>query len=337
MSFILLFATGYAAEIKNLTSGQSGERGFVQYDLVGKLGEKEADVTVFAEIGGERYPAGKLSLSGDFGANVNIGKGKRFYWDFLKDFPAGFDGEVSWDVEASGAPVATAPPATAQTVAKSGRLQESPLRDLTTGMEFVSVPAGCFSVKDTQVCVDAFRLGKYEVTQGQYQKIMGTNPSYFSSCGEDCPVEQVRWDDAQAFISRLNNQSGRRYRLPTEAEWHYACTSGGKSEEYCGGNNVDTVAWYKGNSGSKTHPVGQKQPNGLGLHDMSGNVGEWVQDWYGDKYPSSQRNPTGPSSGNHHLARGGSWRYNVSASYRSGINVPNRGGPIGFRLVFPVQ
>jgi len=108
--FFVLLNTGHAAEVKNITSGQSGERGFVQYDLVGKLGEKEADVTVFLEIGGERYPAGKLSLSGDFGVKVKIGTGKRFYWDFLKDFPAGFDGEVSWDVEASGgAPAAVAP------------------------------------------------------------------------------------------------------------------------------------------------------------------------------------------------------------------------------------
>jgi len=220
----------------------------------------------------------------------------------------------------------------------------SPLQAFTdkiTGMVFAPVPAGCFNPGggSTQVCLDAFSIGKYEVTQGQYKRIMGSNPSHFSSCGDDCPVEKVSWDDAQSFISRLNSQSGRNYRLPTEAEWQYACTSGGKNEEYCGGNDVDAVAWYKENSGGKTHRVGTKQPNGLGVYDMSGNVWEWVQDWYGSNYPSSGSNPTGASSGSNRVLRGGSWGYetaDVRASIR-GSTPGDRSLNLGFRLVSPVQ
>jgi formylglycine-generating enzyme required for sulfatase activity len=137
--------------------------------------------------------------------------------------------------------------------------------DPITGMEFVPVPQGCFTANGKQTCINAFHIGKFEVTQGQYKRIMGSNPSRFSSCGDDCPVEMVSWDDAQSFISKLNSQAGKRFRLPTEAEWEYACRSGGKNEAYCGGNDVNAVAWYDNISGSKTHAVGQKQPNGLGI------------------------------------------------------------------------
>ncbi|MEI6205990.1 MAG: SUMF1/EgtB/PvdO family nonheme iron enzyme [Desulfuromonadales bacterium] len=206
--------------------------------------------------------------------------------------------------------------------------------------EFVTVPAGCFNANSSQVCLDSFRIGTYEVTQGQYRRIMGSNPSHFSSCGDDCPVEEVSWDDAQSFISRLNSQTGGRYRLPTETEWEYACRSGGRNEEYCGGNEVGAVAWYDGNSGSKTHPVGQKQPNGLGIYDMSGNVWEWVQDRYDKNYPSSSRNPTGASLGSNRVNRGGSWlsdtEYARAANRR--YNSPGlRNAGVGFRLASPVQ
>ncbi|MEI6206879.1 MAG: caspase family protein [Desulfuromonadales bacterium] len=209
----------------------------------------------------------------------------------------------------------------------------------TTGMEFVSVPAGCFTANGKQTCIDAFRIGTYEVTQGQYRRIMGSNPSSFSSCGDDCPVEQVSWDDAQSFISRLNSQTDKQFRLPTEAEWEYACRSGGKNEEYCGGNDVGAVAWYSKNSDIKTHRVGQKQPNGLGIYDMSGNVREWVQDWFGT-YPSSDNNPIGASSGSNRVSRGGSWSYSAEyarAAYRYADSPDYRYFILGFRLASPVQ
>ena len=159
------------------------------------------------------------------------------------------------------------------------------LTDPTTGMAFVPVRGGCFQMGDTfgkgypdekpvhQACVSDFAIGRYSVTQGEWKQVMGNNPSKFSSCGDDCPVEQVSWEDAQSFIQRLNSRSGKEYRLPTEAEWEFACRSGGKKEMYCGGDNINAVAWFSGNSGRKTHPVGQKQPNGLGLYDMEPSVG----------------------------------------------------------------
>ncbi|MGY6215744.1 formylglycine-generating enzyme family protein [Methylolobus aquaticus] len=124
-------------------------------------------------------------------------------------------------------------------------------------------------------------MGKYEVTQGEWRAVMGNNPSGFSGC-DDCPVEQVSWNDTQEYLVRLNQQTGKDYRLPTEQEWYAACQAGGRSE-YCGSDNIFAVAWFDGNSGNTTHPVGQKQPNGWGLYDMSGNVFEWTDScWDGD-------------------------------------------------------
>jgi formylglycine-generating enzyme required for sulfatase activity len=187
-----------------------------------------------------------------------------------------------------------------------------------------------------EVCVDDFYIGKYEVTQDQYQKITGSNPSSFK--GGNRPVEQVSWNDAQSYIRQLNSKSGKGYRLPTEAEWEYAARSGGRNETYAGGSNADTVAWYRSNSGSQTHPVGQKQPNGLGLYDMSGNVWEWCFDWYGNYPSSTQRNPQGPSSGSYRVIRGGSWinfaRY-ARAANRGRYTPGDRSNYLGFRLVLP--
>ena len=138
---------------------------------------------------------------------------------------------------------------------------------------------------------------------------MGNNPSYFK--GDKRPVESVSWNSVQDYIRKLNKMTGRNYRLPTEAEWEYACRSGGKNQTYCGSNNIDSVAWYSDNSGSGTHSVGQKDPNGLGLYDMTGNVWEWVQDRDGYYYyrSSPTNDPKGPSGGTYRVIRGGSWGY----------------------------
>lgn len=158
-----------------------------------------------------------------------------------------------------------------------------------------------------QVTLGSYAIGKYPVTQALWKAVMGNNPSYFK--GDDLPVEKVSWDDCREFIKRLNKLTGKTFRLPTEAEWEYAARGGQKSKgyKYSGSNNIDEVAWYGANSGSKTHPVGQKKPNELGLYDMSGNVWEWCHDWFGD-YPSvPQTNPTGPTGGSGRVCRGGSW------------------------------
>jgi formylglycine-generating enzyme required for sulfatase activity len=256
--------------------------------------------------------------------------------------PASAPSPVVASASASPPPTLSSAPRPVSTISGRG------FTDTVTGMEFVPVPAGCFQMGDTfgdgdsdekpvhEVCLDAFSMGKFEVTQGQWKKVMGSNPSRFK--GSQNPVEQVSWNDAQEFIRKLNQQTGKTYRLPTEAEWEYACRSGGKNEKYCGGDNLDSLARYNKNNGSTTHSVGQKQANGLGLYDMSGNVWEWCSDRLGLYAPGSQRNPTGASSGSYRVLRGGSW-FDAPAVARGAnrywYKPSDRDENLGFRLVSP--
>ena len=164
------------------------------------------------------------------------------------------------------------------------------------------------------VALSDYYIGETEVTQELWQAVMGSNPSRFGGYPKR-PVEQVSWNDCQEFIKKLNQLTGMNFRLPTEAEWEYAARGGNKSKgyKYSGGNTIGNVAWYTDNSGSRTHDVKTKQANELGIYDMSGNVYEWCQDWYGNYSSSSQTNPTGPSSGSLRVIRGGSW--SISARY----------------------
>lgn len=181
-----------------------------------------------------------------------------------------------------------------------------------------------------------YYIGKYEVTQALWQTVMESNPSSFK--GNNLPVEQVSWNDCQEFIGKLNSITGRKFRLPTEAEWEYAARGGKKSRgyQYSGSSKISDVAWYNGNSGSKTHLVGTKQANELGLYDMCGNVLEWCQNWYGSYVSSSQTNPTGAVSGSYRVIRGGSW-YSSARFCRSSCRdsgTPGiRNSRLGLRLV----
>ena len=158
------------------------------------------------------------------------------------------------------------------------------------------------------VTLSAFYIGKYEVTQAQWKAVMGSNPSHFKDF-EECPVETVSWNDVQDFIRKLNALTGKNYRLPTEAEWEYAAKGGKSSKGYTfsGSNDLNSVAWNTDNSGSKTHMVGGKLANELGIYDMTGNVWEWCSDVYGAYNSYSETNPTGASSGQPRVFRGGSW------------------------------
>lgn len=193
-------------------------------------------------------------------------------------------------------------------------------------------------------------MGKTEVTQGQWKAIIGNNPSKYTNCGDNCPVEQVSWNDAQEFIRKLNTKTGKLYRLPSEAEWEYVCRAGGQ-QEYCGSDNLDSVGWYgawmkpPGNSGNKTNPVAAKQANAFGLYDMSGNVDEWVEDSWHDDYNGA---PTDGSAwqrdGAERVFRGGSWIHepqSARAAGRSGKlgwgKPENRHEFVGFRLVRTLQ
>ena len=215
------------------------------------------------------------------------------------------------------------------------------------GMEFVWVPPGEFRMGSTsagagrnerpltQVRIsEGFWLGKYEVTQVEWEAVMGSDPSRFGNCGGDCPVERVSWEDVQGFLGRLNAREGREvYRLPREAEWEYAARAGTTGDWY---GDLSAIAWYTGNSEGRTHPVGLKLPNGWGLYDMLGNVWEWVGDWYGG-YPGGRvTDPGGPGSGSNRVHRGGSWSSSEGYARASDRNYSDPGSRflyLGFRLL----
>jgi formylglycine-generating enzyme required for sulfatase activity len=228
-------------------------------------------------------------------------------------------------------------------------------------MEFVWVPGGCYEMgcgnwtsdcyRDEkpvhEVCVDGFWMGKTEVTQGQWKQLMGDNPAKFQK-GDNYPVEYAIWAEMEKFIMKLSslNKGAYKFRLPTEAEWEYACRSGGKPEKYAGGSDLDQVAWCKGNSNRSTHAVATKAPNNLGLFDMNGNVHEWCADTYrGWAYKKHKRNnPLFREQGLTKVYRGGSWnskpKYTRCAArayefaYAPSLTgVPYRMNDLGFRLV----
>ncbi len=180
----------------------------------------------------------------------------------------------------------------------------------------------CSDCPEMVVITTSYAMGKYLVTQKQWRDLMGSNPSFFRNCGDDCPVEDVSWDDAQEFLMKLNEKTGKIYRLPTEAQWEFACRAGSQTD-YCGGQQFDAVAWFVRNSGARTHPVGQKQPNALGLYDMNGNVWEWTSDC---------------SNGDcrYRILRGGSWSVDPQfprSPKRIGIAASYHLNDYGFRLV----
>ena len=321
----------------------------------------EAKLTVKAnvpgaeiEINGRNYgqvpQTFTIKESGSY--NVRISKGSDYdTWSKRVDLVLGDHQTVTAYLEKKAAQPVIIP--SDSTTALSERAGDT-WRDPSTGMEFVWVPGGCYQMgcgswasacgdvekPVHEVCVDGFWIGKYEVTQGQWRQVMGNNPSSFSRCGDDCPVEKVSWNDVQDFIRKLSSQSsgGYRFRLPSEAEWEYAARSGGKPEKYSGGDNVDAVAWYSKNSGDKTHRVGTKQPNGLGIYDMSGNVWEWCQDVCAKNAYSkhSRNNPIYEVGGSDRVSRGGSWRLEpryAQSALRSNSSPGYRGISTGFRLL----
>lgn len=204
-----------------------------------------------------------------------------------------------------------------------------------------------------------YKIGKFEVTQKQWKTVMGSNPSFFKNCGDNCPVEQVSWNDVQEFLLILNQKTGKKFRLPTSEEWHTACRSGGSPVVfnpiqldyiYCGEDNANNVAWYNANSEAKTHPAGQKHPNRIGIHDMSGNVWEWVQDRYSEEFDyfgvqtnfsrSSRFKPRIPQNEaeTKRMVHGGSWFSGLEdmSFFYSDVTLwldPSyRGFMVGFRL-----
>lgn len=228
------------------------------------------------------------------------------------------------------------------------------------GLEMVEIEPGTFWMgsleseegrgsdeKRHQVTLtQGFWMGKYEVTQGEWESLMGNHRSNFKSSGKRAPVENVSWEDAKAFCQRLNEREksagrlreGYEYKLPTEAQWEYACRAGTETRYSFGSEEtaLDQYGWYSSNSASTTHPVGQKQPNAFGLYDMHGNVWEWCEDWYDKDYPSaSVTDPVGPASGSGRIERGGSWYRSAEfcrSASRYGDPSSFRDSDLGFRL-----
>ena len=238
-----------------------------------------------------------------------------------------------------------------QAQAATNSLSKSVALELGNGvkMDFVLIPAGTFMMGAVESRVDEkpvtkvtitqpFYFGKFEVTQEQWQAVMTNNPSYYK--GTNLPVEQVSWNAAQSFLTNLNERvKDYRFRLPTEAEWEYACRAG-TTTQYSFGDGDGALAeygWFTGNAERKTHPVGEKKPNPWGLYDFHGNVWEWCQDWYAP-YPGGEvSDPAGPTTGTNIVMRGGSWSHgshDLRSSYRFGKfkrDFPFRS--IGFRIV----
>lgn len=267
-------------------------------------------------------------------------------------------GRPSRRVTAHAAAAALALLACRSPAAPVGRIPPAPvIADATAGVELIAVEGGCFWMGASdddcsatpeerprhEVCVGPFLLGRFEVTRAQWRAVMGDDALAPSPCDADaCPVSSVSWGDVERYLSRLNGKgAGHRYRLPTEAEWEFAARSGGKDERYSGGRDVLGAAWYSGNAGGRNQPVGTRAPNGLGFHDMSGNVWEMVSDWYASGYYSAspRDNPRGPSAGDDHVVRGGS-RADPMASQRTTRRAwirdraggADRADHLGFRL-----
>ena len=309
MSTLLLFANDFtfAQTITNVHARQEGLEIIITYDMAGGISGKE-EIMLDVSTDRDRTYKTVTNARGDIGKNVKPGKRKEINFIPQNDL-SGLNANFKVFVLSLPPGMVYVAGGTFQMGSNSGASDEKPVHTVT---------------------VSSFFMDKTEVTQAQYRKVMGDNPSSFSGC-DDCPVEKVTWHDAVAYAKKVGK------RLPTEAEWEYAARGGNKSKgyTYAGSNNIDAVAWYRR---SKTHPVAQKQPNELGLYDMSGNVWEWCSDWYGSDYYSGspQNDPQGPNSGTRRVRRGGSWdSFDHFCRYanRSRNDPGLRNSNFGFRLV----
>ena len=286
----------FGQTVSNVDAYQEGKNIIITYDTdkAGSVGDVYCSTD-----GGNTWSNPLRRVTGDVNKLVPAGS-HRIVWDVLSEREKLAGANICFKVEAN-----------------SGRFSVNGV-----SFEMVRVEGGTFRMGATSeqedeadgdeklvhsVTLSSYYIGKTEVTQALWQAVMGSNPSHFK--GADLPVEFVTWNECQEFIQKLNRLTGSNFRLPTEAEWEFACRGGNNScgYKYSGSNNLGSVAWYDGNSGNQTHPVATKVPNELGIYDMSGNVWEWCSDCFGDYTSYSQTNPTGPQSGLCHVDRGGSW------------------------------
>jgi formylglycine-generating enzyme required for sulfatase activity len=341
-----VFAQGAGARVENLKVRQEGRDVLLTYDLAGKGAKDEVIVEISLDRG--RIWKKPKGLWGDVGKGIAPGKGKRVQWATLEEFPQGLDAEVRFRVITLSEREGPAAGGEARAFTVKG-----------VSFKMVRIPAGEFMMGSppnepgrdngethhrVRISRD-FWLGQTEVTQGLWKAVMGSNPSYFSNCGDDCPVEKVSWNDCQEFIRKLNGMvSGGNFRLPTEAEWEYACRGGTTTPFHTGrclntdqanyNGNYPLSGCSKGEKRERTVKVGSFAPNAWGLYNMHGNVWEWCQDRHGD-YPSGAvTEPAGPLGGSSRVYRGGSWSGHAAycrSAMRSGSEPDYRGG-VGLRL-----
>lgn len=314
----------FGQTVSNVDAYQEGKNIIITYntDKAGCVGDVYCSTD-----GGRTWGEPLRQVTGDVNKQVQAGS-HRIVWDVLSEREKLAGANICFKVEAN-----------------SGRFMVNGV-----SFEMVRVEGGTFRMGATSeqeddarsdekpvhsVTLSSYYIGKTEVTQALWQAVMGSNPSDFK--GANLPVECVSWGDCQEFVQKLNRLTGRNFRLHTEAAWEFACRGGNNSRgyKYSGSNNLGSVAWYEDNSGGKTHSVGTKAPNELGIFDMSGNVWEWCSDWYADYTSYSQTDPTGPRSVSGRVDRGGSWcdgAWCCRSSFRDGDDPTNRSCRLGLRL-----
>ena len=332
----------FAQTASNVVAAQVGNTVEITYDL-----DQPAQVTLLlSSDGGATYTTTPKALTGDVGINIQPGH-KKIIWDLLQE-------DIDWEIDRARFKV----------VAK-----DNSKVFIVNGVSFtmIFVEGGTFTMGATseqgeeanndekpahQVTLSDYYIGQTEVTQGLWKAVMGTTIRQqrnkadrswsIRGEGDNYPMYYISWNECQEFVAKLNSLlsfqlGGRRFALPTEAQWEYAARGGKRSNGYkfSGSNTLGNEAWYSDNSGDATHPVGTKSANELDIYDMSGNVWEWCQDWYGSYSSSSQTNPAGASSGSNRVSRGGSWFCSAKycrVSNRDNI-MPTGHGNIGFRLI----
>ena len=340
--FVLPVAMVSAQNISNVDFHQVGDEIVITYDL-----DETSPIGAYVSLDGGKSYKEMHSVRGDIGRAVSLGK-KRMLWKVLNDIPEGLSGQVQFKVSANLF-VSIDDIEFEMVYVKGGTFmmgrtsEQTPTLLDTLLVKDASKPVHTVTLSD-------YYVGKYEVTQDLWEKVMGTtivqqydklvDKTYtpLGSVGSNYPICHVTWIEASDFCAKLCQLTGKTFVLPTEAQWEYAARGGRKSKgvKYIGNNDIDKVTWYRNNSGKATHSVGTKQPNELGIYDMGGNIWEWCQDWYGYYGSEAQTNPTGPETGSFRMNRGGSfysWEGDCQASPRR-LKAPSfRDGDLGFRVV----
>jgi sulfatase modifying factor 1 len=325
MFFLLLLAAMSfslkAQKVSNIRAEQRGQDIVILYSL--ETTSPCEVVLTLSQDNGSTWSAPLKNVSGDVGNNITSGE-KQIIWEVLEEQDQLVGKEIRFKVMAIGKSFVEPE----MILVKSGNFQMGSNRNQN-------------EMPIHKVSLNSFYISKFEVNQALWEEIMGSNPSKFNTCMQ-CPVEMVSWMDVQNFLMEIYYRTGKKYRLPTEAEWEYAAQGGerGGNYIYSGSNNIQDVAWFYYNSNSTTHRSGGKAANVMRVFDLTGNVWEWCSDWYGE-YPNAQlKDPKGPVSGTQRVVRGGGWdnedfESTITTRYR--YEIDTKSDNLGFRLVLPIE